>query len=1214
MGNDKISLYLDEIAEHLWSDHACVMVGAGFGKNASTKFLSWKELGDVFYNKLHGDNSTGSDKAYLDVLKLADEIEATFGKSKLNDLLKKTLPDKEFQPSKLHKQLLALPWKDVFTTNYDTLLERAADTIVDRKYDVVINKEDLILSSSPRIIKLHGSFPSERPFIISGEDYRLYPTENAPFVNTVQQSLLENILCLIGFSGDDPNFLKWIGWIRDNLGEKNCPKIYLIGASPLSCGEQKLLENRNIISIDLSYSNGSKNDHGKAIEFFIDRMNQYQNERRNIKYWGDSYKSITQDNCTAELLSEWTKERESYPGWLILPATKRYNIYNSICRVSIIDNDSFKQLETPYDLLFLYEYNWRIEKSLFPIMNDWVPIYESVLNKYDPFNRKISNSENSSKEENNPIDWNIIQKAWISLQLSLLRLFREEGWNDKWNNLADILIKAEKYFSEEEKARFNYEKCLHYLFVFDIDEFKNCIKNWDVDMSLPYWAAKRATLLVEFDSTNEAVIILEQCLKNVRNRLNLVPIRNDYSLVSLESYLMLLYRLILPSYKISHGDYNFESLPDYEQRWNVLKQYQCDPWGEIDNFNTQISSNLQFIKDKKRYATFDIGQKRIIYNISGNSEILRLSWGYFKFIEETGIPYMIPSVQVLNKETLHNALFFISHSSPVVSILAMIRSRDKENVEYVYNRKTLSAMNPDLINEQASGYIRLLELVCLKRQPAKDNITITFSTILPEIISRFCCRISFDLKERLIDILISIYKFGNMNTDYDMLMKRLIESFTIQEQYYLIPKLLNFPVADLGNEGNDPFLYIKVSKNKFDRIDIEYKIVEDLLSKLLVDDLYRTIVIARLYFLMKYGLLSESQKISFGNNLWKIKNEDGFPKQRILLNSAFLNFPHPKDILPVRLLKKYIDKTSWDVDTRNINIIKGKKYETSLSITHGHIPILEEIIGTNKYKDQYQWTKKEINSLTEKIVNWWNLNKHYLNDKEEFLGFKVAREFELRFTRIKEIIVSVIADNFTDINTKNAARLKEVIEDIPNFDIRTLHIKAALYCFDPIEFSKIEKDIAQALSSNSENKISDAISAILTFADKKYDEIIQTIDIVSNNLRCCKSEGLICCLHCLTIIIRKHPEYISNTTLQNIELGLNYLKDYTLIDESDDDITVDHKMLYKQEIAKLLPVLDAYYKVKNLNVTSVANDWIKIVTDENEFSDIRNAYIKALKN
>ncbi|WP_143340563.1 SIR2 family NAD-dependent protein deacylase, partial [Cronobacter sakazakii] len=163
------------------------------------------------------------------------------------------VPDKEYEPSKLHVSLLSLPWIDVFTTNYDTLLERASVNVDSRKYDIVLNKNDLMNAERPRIIKLHGSFPSERPFIVTEEDYRKYPLENSPFVNTVQQSLIENTLCLIGFSGDDPNFLNWIGWIRDNLGTENSPKIYLIGLFSFNEAQRKLLEKRNISIVDLSF-------------------------------------------------------------------------------------------------------------------------------------------------------------------------------------------------------------------------------------------------------------------------------------------------------------------------------------------------------------------------------------------------------------------------------------------------------------------------------------------------------------------------------------------------------------------------------------------------------------------------------------------------------------------------------------------------------------------------------------------------------------------------------------------------------------------------------------------------------------------------------------------------------------------------------------------------------------------------------------------------
>ena len=147
---------------------------------------------------------------------------------------------------------MELPWCDVFTTNYDTLLERTADQITNRRYNVVVCQEDLVNSSNaPRIVKLHGSFPSHRPFIITEEDYRIYPVKFAPMVNTVQQSLLENVFCMIGFSCEDPNFIRWIGWIHDHLSKSSSQKIYMIAVTHVAEAQKRLYFEKNIIVVDL---------------------------------------------------------------------------------------------------------------------------------------------------------------------------------------------------------------------------------------------------------------------------------------------------------------------------------------------------------------------------------------------------------------------------------------------------------------------------------------------------------------------------------------------------------------------------------------------------------------------------------------------------------------------------------------------------------------------------------------------------------------------------------------------------------------------------------------------------------------------------------------------------------------------------------------------------------------------------------------------------
>lgn len=282
--------YLDEIEERLYSDRAAIMVGAGFSRNAMPKgdsgpsFPDWSELGDRFYEKLNS-KKPNSARRYLNVLKLADEVEAAFGRPALNQILRDAIPDLAYEPSQLHVDLLDLPWVDVFTTNYDTLLERACRSFSSRRYDVVVNKEDLIYSEKPRIVKLHGSFPSERPFIITEEDYRRYPDDFSPFVNTVRQSLLENTLCLIGFSGDDPNFLQWIGWIHDNLGRDNSPKMYLIGLLRLSDPQKELLRRRNIVPVDLSEYRNIDGDHYKALELFLNYLKKEKDKRRKWLEW-----------------------------------------------------------------------------------------------------------------------------------------------------------------------------------------------------------------------------------------------------------------------------------------------------------------------------------------------------------------------------------------------------------------------------------------------------------------------------------------------------------------------------------------------------------------------------------------------------------------------------------------------------------------------------------------------------------------------------------------------------------------------------------------------------------------------------------------------------------------------------------------------------------------------------------------------------------------
>jgi hypothetical protein len=265
------------------------MVGAGFSLNAiPTKsnvppFPDWRALSLRLVDALYPRASTTAfDRGQAELraasvsgsLRLGDEFIAAYGRPALDDLLAEVIRDEDYEPSSLHTILLKLPWSDVFTTNYDRLLERAASRVSERRYHIVTNALDIGSGMRPRLVKLHGSFPSGRPFVLTEEDFRQYPRRCAAMVNMAQQSIVENVFCLLGFSGDDPNFLAWTGWARDNLGD-GVRQVFLCGLLNLNSAQRKLLQDRKVMPIDLSplFPEPAWPDkvvrHAKAIEWLL---------------------------------------------------------------------------------------------------------------------------------------------------------------------------------------------------------------------------------------------------------------------------------------------------------------------------------------------------------------------------------------------------------------------------------------------------------------------------------------------------------------------------------------------------------------------------------------------------------------------------------------------------------------------------------------------------------------------------------------------------------------------------------------------------------------------------------------------------------------------------------------------------------------------------------------------------------------------------------
>ncbi|MEP1382246.1 MAG: SIR2 family protein [Paraglaciecola sp.] len=551
---ESIRPQLEQISQRLWNNKAVVMVGAGFSKNASAAYPDWGQLGDKLYKLAHGKVPNGEDKAYLSLLKVAQEAEALVGRPAVDAILQSEIPDLEVAPSELHSNLLQLPWNDVFTTNYDTLLERATGTVVKHRYSTVVDQNDLPYAEKPRIIKLHGSFRSNRPLVITEEDYRVYPVEKAPFVNTVQQALLENTLVLIGFSGDDPNFLHWIGWIRDHLGNEHIQPIYLITSSQFSTAQSKLLGKRNIHVIDMSLCNlVACDDHSEGLRVFMNFLTYRNPNRLDWPSLENTYEeSLKAPRNSLELkhiqnaMSEWKVQRERYPGWLILPHKNRNKLYYATegwIGIKESDHEIINSFCDGTDICFIFELVWRLEKCLHPMFDNIAEVAKLMVDKYWPFksiNTSELNSINMSGSKYSELNWMEIRFAWLALTFALLRYYREEGKTDDWHYIQKLLVELNKYLSDDQKEQKQYQEYLFELFNLDVIKAKQRLLDWEPKTSQPYWQYIQITARMELEQLDNPSLLIGECLAETRrlaqNRNNLSP----YIASSQEAYQMLM--------------------------------------------------------------------------------------------------------------------------------------------------------------------------------------------------------------------------------------------------------------------------------------------------------------------------------------------------------------------------------------------------------------------------------------------------------------------------------------------------------------------------------------------------------------------------------------------------------------------------------------------------------------------------------------------------
>lgn len=713
LDNIKRYLYFNRGEKQLGS--ASLLVGSGFSKNADkgidVSMLDWNELGKKFYTMLYGEEPKDSDLVFSSPIKLATMVNAEFGRTVLDKMIQDSLPDDRVFPNDLYIRLLNLPWHDVFTTNYDRLLERTVNLVGStRHYHVVTNKETLIYTPSPRIVKLHGSFPDIHPYIITEEDFRTYPAKYPEFVNTVRQSLIENLFCMIGFSGDDPNFLSWIGWLRDVMGRLSMPVYMITFDNNIHGAQLQLYQKQNIQVVNLADVKGIST-YREAFEFLFEYLST---PTKDNKEWNCS---LSYDFSSGEKIKDTIQKaatiRKSYPGWLILPERYIHFFNESIDSYEIAKNiKSIKDSNVLIDLLF--EFDWRLNVSLTPRRLDWF----------------IEELEYITIEDNDDLKKRH-KKLW--LLISLLNVYRHTGDTEKYDKLKDIIASKLHEAPDALWSRYYNEVSLFYLCQLKYDEALNLIKDWQPVRTDYKSRILRVTIWCECGKEKDAIKELQELNTDIKNQ------------------------------KLSE---NFTSSPFLDsclqQAMSLLNIYDFGHYHKApveQKTIIGIQSFIKKLKDKKkdhfmRVHGFGINTHSSSWNFgSGDFENDYLNaYRILTWMEESGYPFGHYLVST-EEEAMTLAISNIIEYEPVYAIQAIVRSCNSNVVKNVLTREVINKVDISFMDKTFVNYLPFVwgigkeynssrlyrEYFCIRIfsrlaiKASEENVAATFKLMLDNI-------------------------------------------------------------------------------------------------------------------------------------------------------------------------------------------------------------------------------------------------------------------------------------------------------------------------------------------------------------------------------------------------------------------------------------------------------------------------------------------------
>jgi hypothetical protein len=134
------------------------------------------------------------------------------GQARIELALRAALDETRVVLSPAHRILGRLPWSEIWTTNFDTLLERAAQRVCvdgEREFFHIREHERAHVAF---VLHLHGTV--HNPHTLGTLDFRGWESANPKLLAYLRERLLNRTILFVGYGLGDPNLDQVLSWLR----------------------------------------------------------------------------------------------------------------------------------------------------------------------------------------------------------------------------------------------------------------------------------------------------------------------------------------------------------------------------------------------------------------------------------------------------------------------------------------------------------------------------------------------------------------------------------------------------------------------------------------------------------------------------------------------------------------------------------------------------------------------------------------------------------------------------------------------------------------------------------------------------------------------------------------------------------------------------------------------------------------------------------------